>query len=303
METEYIKCDLCGKNDTVLFFTENNYNVVRCRNCGLVYVNPRPKIKDLENWYSNTTEEYSGYINYYEQRQTHHIFKANRLLNEIKYFKNAPGRLLEIGCGGGFFLDSAKTLGWECTGIDPTEKFVNYARQQLGLDNVVKGVFELYYFPDNYFDVIVMFDVLSHIFSPTAVLTKVNKILKEDGLFVFSTGNGADFNKKEDLKIWGEQWSTPDHLYHLSEQLIYKYLDKTNFNMLKLKKFDTLERIFLPESLIQKSDSILKNLIKTILIKSSVLVNLAKFLLQRYYYSLLNRTPHYSLVTYATRKI
>lgn len=144
-----------------------------------------------------------------------------------------------------------------------------------------------------------MYNVLSHLYSPTKTLAEVGRILKNDGLFVLSTGNKGEFAKKENGEILGERWQTPEHLYHFSEKTLNYLLDKTGFKVEKLEKLDVVDLIFLPENLIRPSPSMIKTRLKKILLRYSFLRNLTKSVMKRYYFW--GRTPCYSLTVYGVR--
>lgn len=129
-----VTCNLCQDDVCQHLFTVRSFNVVKCLNCGLVYLNPMPrpedisKIYDTEEYYS-ATESHDGltlgYPNYVMLKD-HLRFVADELLNPLKRVKK--GRLLDVGCGMGFMLSRFRELGWNTYGVDVSTYATEYAR-------------------------------------------------------------------------------------------------------------------------------------------------------------------------------
>src|SRR5258708_5599084 len=108
-------------------------------------------------------------------------------------FLPATGRnkisLLDIGCGNGFFLEKAKTMGiGHISGIEPGKKVVMQAkpdiRKHITVDYFRKGLYK-----ENSFDIISCFQTLDHIVDPNDFLQLVYKTLKKNGKILFVTHN------------------------------------------------------------------------------------------------------------------
>jgi 2-polyprenyl-3-methyl-5-hydroxy-6-metoxy-1,4-benzoquinol methylase len=108
-------------------------------------------------------------------------------LGLIKKYKSGT-TLLDIGCGEGFFLSNASQAGYTGKGIEISQNAAAYARKEFGLD-VKATSFEELRFPENYFDVITLWQVLEHVPYPLMVLKEVHRILKPGGLLATSTPN------------------------------------------------------------------------------------------------------------------
>src|SRR5262249_44992987 len=83
-----------------------------------------------------------------------------------------PGRLLEVGCAGGYFLQAARDRGWQPVGIEISEVAADYARQTLGLD-VRTGTLETVSLEPESFDAVFLGDVLEHVPDPVGTLRAV----------------------------------------------------------------------------------------------------------------------------------
>ena len=239
---EYVKCNLCDSDDAKLLFVKRGFNIVQCRKCGLIYVNPRPDVETLvkkvytKGYYlgRNTPEyeenigvrAYGDYIGMEKQIKTKFRIKLRRI---EKYEKGR--RLLDIGCAVGFFLEVAKENGWDVFGVELSEYASNYARER-GL-NVFTGDVTVTKFPDEYFDVITIWDVIANLQNPYTNLIEANRMLKQNGLIVISTGKINSIF----AKIRGINWEilAPEgHFFYFSEKTLRDMLDITGFKIVKI---------------------------------------------------------------------
>jgi len=225
---EYIKCILCDRDNTEPFLKENNYNAVKCKFCGLIYVNPRPSISEIKTIYESNDAITTNFYSFVKLKEKKILF-AKKDLKIVRKYKN-NGRILEIGSAAGYFLHTARSFGYEVYGLEINERFVKFSRDLMKLD-VRSGTILDCPFPDNYFDIIYMRNVLSHLSNPLQELKKVNSMLKSKGLFIFETGNAAELNPYYIEKLVG--LGLPEHLFHYSRENISQLLNKTNFHLIK----------------------------------------------------------------------
>ncbi|HXZ94740.1 MAG TPA: class I SAM-dependent methyltransferase [Dehalococcoidia bacterium] len=196
---EYRNCPSCGQNDFEVLFESNMRDCdfqevvetvymipggkygrhVKCRNCHLIYVNPIEKASKINQAYSQRKDGDAPII-----RETR-LTATESQLGLIKRYGNGT-RLLDVGCGEGFFLFNASKAGYTTKGIEISQDVAEYARSEFGLDVEAKP-FEELRFPENYFDVITLWQVLEHVPYPLMVLKEVKRILKPGGLLATST--------------------------------------------------------------------------------------------------------------------
>ncbi|HDK25832.1 MAG TPA: class I SAM-dependent methyltransferase [Candidatus Atribacteria bacterium] len=235
MNMEYIRCDLCGSDDTTLLFVgkdrmtykEGEFNVVKCNNCGLVYLNPRPTQTEISRFYS---EEYSPFksdknklIKYVERKI------AERDVKKIKKLINKNNiNILEIGCATGEYLSYLRDIGdGNVTGVEISPYAAEYARREHRL-NVITGTIFDGKFTDESFDVIIMKHVFEHVHNPSETLKEINRLLDKNGKFIFFVPNIHTIETKIFGKYW-HGWDVPRHLYDFNPETIKKLLNKTGF--------------------------------------------------------------------------
>ncbi|MBU4561235.1 methyltransferase domain-containing protein [bacterium] len=225
---EYVKCGLCGADDTRLVTIEDSFKIVRCKRCGLIYLNPRPKEEDLLEFYGDffSTDEKS--VSQWS-RLMGKVYKETKRNIEREY---SSGKLLDMGCGLGLFLKLWDPKKWELFGMDISKKAVEYAKSK-GL-NVREGSLEKAGFSNDYFDVITMFYVLEHLPNPLKVLKEVRRVLKKDGLLVVRTPQSISAERF--LKFFGVRrnlFHPPMHLYDFSTEILREFLLKAGFKRIK----------------------------------------------------------------------
>ncbi|EKQ52025.1 MAG: methylase involved in ubiquinone/menaquinone biosynthesis [Methanobacterium sp. Maddingley MBC34] len=239
---EYVECNLCGSKSSDIFFKGKDikykknglFTVVKCKECGLIYINPRPKQTVISSYYPDE---------YWEMDNDNGVMEAkikqiaHRFINKISYKMTIPpkkgGKILDIGCGDGKGLLKLKEEGWETYGVEISDLAAKYVREKYGL-NVFTGIVEDAGFEDEFFDAIILSHVIEHLSDPKTTLTEVNRILKNDGMFTISLPNVASFEAKYFKKYW-IGWDIPRHFYYFTPITIKSLLDKTGFDVLTIK--------------------------------------------------------------------
>jgi 2-polyprenyl-3-methyl-5-hydroxy-6-metoxy-1,4-benzoquinol methylase len=149
-------------------------------------------------------------------------------LGLIKKYKSGTS-LLDIGCGEGFFLSNASKAGYTTKGVELSQDAAAYARREFGLD--VEGKpFEEMQLPENYFDVVTMWQVLEHLPCPLTILEKVHSVLKPGGLLVLSTPDIGGIP----AKILQRRW------WNIRRLHINQFTTKTLMDMLKNAGFKNI---------------------------------------------------------------
>jgi 2-polyprenyl-3-methyl-5-hydroxy-6-metoxy-1,4-benzoquinol methylase len=188
---EQMSCIFCGTPSRDVAITEKGFTGVRCNNCNLIYISPRPNTAEVTHLY--TDEHAVLYADAQFQFDGFNRMEAARTLSKIKRYKTG-GSILELGPGGGFFLSEARNWGYEPYGVElnPVEaRWIN-GKLRIPCENAPLSANS---FNGKQFDIIYHKDVLSHLADPISVFCDMNRALKKDGLLVFETGNIADVHE------------------------------------------------------------------------------------------------------------
>ncbi len=229
---ELIPCDICGSTQFSTLSEWNNLSkVVQCDHCGLQFVNPMPNNEFLDQLYRQDGEEHSYYQNYTLERtdrKKSYNKQYHRRLRLIEKYSSGKGKLLDIGCGGGFFLKTAEERGWEPHGVDIVPGFVKFAREDLQLKNVHCRSLEELEYEKHFFDAIVLWDLIEHLPHPSNFLKTINRLLSPDGLLVIWTPNARNAAW---LKGQWYGYIPLQHLYFFSSATLNRTLQSAGFRM------------------------------------------------------------------------
>jgi SAM-dependent methyltransferase len=237
---EYTVCNLCGANnyqpllsgrDRMMGGAET-FQSVRCRSCGLIYLNPRPTLEEISQYYPADYEPFTRY--------DHTLSWLGRLGYRVSMNKKyriaghgvKHGKLLDAGCGRGDFLLWMENYGWEVYGLDLSPVAANVARKR-GLE-IFQGQLLDAPYPPASFDVITMWDVLEHVHDPLTNLKRVAELLKPGGRYTVTLPNpdGLDF------RLFGRNWTgldMPRHLYVYSRKPLTALLEKAGLSVVSYR--------------------------------------------------------------------
>lgn len=235
---EWTRCNLCGFDGTEPYREGYDwqlggselFRLVRCRRCGLVYLNPRPSPGEIGQYYPADYEPFTRSGDSHSGRLARWGYKRhlNKRCTTVMDRKGS-GRLLDVGCATGEFLARMKEYGWQVQGVEPSPAAAEIARQDYGLD-VRTGDLGQAYFPDRAFDAITLWDVLEHLHDPSAALTEIHRILDDDGLLILELPNPQSF----DASLFGPFWiglDMPRHLYVFPPAPLAAMLKQSGFRI------------------------------------------------------------------------
>lgn len=204
----------------------NNFKVLSCTICGLSRTDPPPYEDDV------TAEIYQDFSfnDAYKNPELWESFFIQMFKYANKYKPN--GKLLDIGCGSGFFINLARKKGYDTYGVELNKDAVNYGKNELNL-NIVNLDLESANFPSNYFDVVTCSQLLEHIAKPNELLLEINRILKKDGILMLEVPN---FNGLL-VRLWKDKWSgfQPQwHIWQFKPKSLRKLLNKNQFEAIHI---------------------------------------------------------------------
>jgi SAM-dependent methyltransferase len=231
---QLVDCAICGGRETQPVCDKFGYRIGRCVSCGLVYANPRAPREIILARYGPEYfwKEYLPALGVVDGHYDPTAFDARyAVLLQMLGARGNGRRLLEPGCGAGFFLKAAERAGWRVQGIELSEEASRFAREKLGLDITTHPVETLPLEPAS-FDVAAMFDVIEHLFDPGAVLSALARALVPGGTLVITTPN-FDAVSRQLLGIDWAVLSPLEHLYYFDEYSLRRLLDATGFTQVE----------------------------------------------------------------------
>ncbi len=241
-ESEVLKCPICfglidiSKFLREYFFENRSYKLYHCLNCDIQFWWPLEMKSDL--YEKEFLEMYSIMHKGRKKLSPHHR-------PFFKFFPIKKGKLLDIGCGDGVFLQYAREIGFDVYGIDLDKKSIEACKRNFGLENVYYSTlrdFGVFCKEEKLqFDVITFFEVLEHQNDPLEFIQLVKQILKPDGLIAGSVPN-RDRLFVEICRVDKVDFP-PHHFLWFSEKSIRKFLIRHGFQIKGLYpvKFNFIE--------------------------------------------------------------
>ena len=192
----HVVCNLCGQNDAQFLYRprQSPGPVVRCRNCGLVYVDLIEHPERLTSDDHDKTGDliYAAGTPVYQQLFLSEADVKRKLyaeiLDRIESVTGGAGTLLDVGSYLGLFMQTAAARSWQCKGIEPEHDAWQYAVQELGLD-VCLGTLDTCEFAPGSFDAVTMLQVLEHVLDPRKTLEDIYGLLRLGGILVVEVPN------------------------------------------------------------------------------------------------------------------
>ncbi|MCA9051698.1 MAG: class I SAM-dependent methyltransferase [Planctomycetaceae bacterium] len=181
-----------GENRQRVLFRSNGYPIVRCCDCGLVFVGEAEP--------AETTREFfrSEHITDRELTELHYVeWRRESLVREaelIRRLRPSGGRLLDVGAASGMFVRQFEgDARWSAEGVEPSHVSAQFAREQFGL-SVYTGFLDDQDFDADCFDVITSLDSFVCHRKPLQDLREMFRILKPGGLLAIEIG-GWNFRR------------------------------------------------------------------------------------------------------------
>jgi len=228
---ERVACDLCESTEARLVYrvrdtnygTSGEFNIVQCNVCQLVYLNPRPESSRYLEIYPEATYDPFRALEHKARSNVTQCTRARRLTQMI-----GTGRVLDVGCGTGLFLQAMRAEGWGCVGVEPSPRASEFARTHLQLDVRQGTIFDVDV--AQAFDLITFWDVLEHTPSPRAVLLRAHRLLISRGYLAISLPNWDSIERR----IFGAEWiafDAPRHFYHFAPATMRRQLALCGFQI------------------------------------------------------------------------
>lgn len=237
---ELTNCPLCSSDYHIMrfstqdyFFTNEQFFIFECNDCGHIFTNPQPNESDLGLFYN--TDQYLSHKEYPETL-VEKLYAFIRRINLNTKYRQATnelnlGNVLDYGCGRGDFLRLAKEKGWNTFGVEIDADARRYANERNGVN--VFSPSEESQIREGQMNLVAMFHVLEHIADLHSALAKYNRWLTNDGRLVLALPNPQSFDANYYGKYWAG-WDVPRHLHHFSKQSLIHLISQHGFRIQKI---------------------------------------------------------------------
>jgi len=237
-------CSVCEKKidtykefyfETTDYISEETFDIIKCRGCGVLYTDPCPQKEEMGNYYPE--EAYYGSQS--GERLISILEELNKGIALLKVRKisryKKKGVILDLGCGRGLLLSMLKARGWNCFGVEQSDELIRFITEKYGIE-MRKEDPEEWDFPEKKFDIVYIYHVLEHIPYPDEVLKEVRKIIKDDGILMV----GVPSTSSIQFKISRSKWyhlDVPRHMVHFNISNLTRLLEKYGFTVISTKDY------------------------------------------------------------------
>ena len=235
-------CELCGGVQKRTLHHIGGYDIQQCESCGFAHIQPFPARAARAAFYAGSEvaarkekkrrgplKRVAAFARHWLRKLSGRT-KGTVFLRELTRRLPAGSRVLDIGCGTGAFLATARTR-YQCTGIEISDDLAALARE-LGVE-VLVGDFCDYPFGDRRFDAVAMVSLLEHLHQPLAALRQCRALLAPGGLLLLKTVNHGGLNRR----LMGAKWSgyrPPDHLVYFDPASLTRALKTAGFRDIQI---------------------------------------------------------------------
>jgi SAM-dependent methyltransferase len=229
--------DMEGRDhDGPLVTRAKGYDVIACTACGFRHVVPLPEQTALESNYREAyyTQDKPNFLAHAgEDQEWSALASRDRLESFERLLSGEQRRILDVGCGPGFFLKLARERGWDIMGIEPSRQAAAHARG-LGID-VVEAFFDASAAATlGRFDVVHLNNVLEHVPNPIEIVNLAHSLLMPGGLICLNVPNDfTPFQRaaRESLAL-PEWWvAPPHHLNYFDFESLSRLISRAGFDL------------------------------------------------------------------------
>jgi 2-polyprenyl-3-methyl-5-hydroxy-6-metoxy-1,4-benzoquinol methylase len=235
------ECPVCGNSHFSPFLvckdylvSQQEFAIQQCETCGFRLTNPRPNDDSIGAYYKSEdyvshNDESKGLIN-----TAYHIVRNYTLRSKVKLINKlngGEGRILDVGCGTGAFLESCKTAGWEVVGMEPDLDARTIAQKKLQAE-IKPNLSALSRAKP--FDIISLWHVLEHIPDLNEVIPQLHKLLADKGTLLIAVPNSDSYDATNFKQYWAA-YDVPRHLHHFTPSTIRPLFQKHGFKLVDKK--------------------------------------------------------------------
>lgn len=214
--------------------TQEVFVLCSCTDCGFSFTQDFPQEKSIGKYYDASeyishTDTKKGIIN-----KLYHYARKIALRSKIKlvtsFTTTTDKSLLDVGCGTGYFIETALSRKWSVAGIEKSESVRKQVSDQLNIE--IQDADYLPHFKDSSKDAITMWHVLEHVENLNETMDQLYRILKNTGTAFIALPN----KKSVDALYYKAYWAAydiPRHLWHFSVSDFTKLANKHNFEVIE----------------------------------------------------------------------
>ena len=224
-------CAICGAISARELYTapdrlrnsEHHFVIACCDGCGVLRTLPDLSDDELAFYYPPDYWGGTPSLDWIRKSQAEKTDFLSRC-------EPRGGRILDVGCGAGFFLRALDPTTWDPFGVETGKAAADAAERAIGLGRIFNGTLLGSACEDAYFDVVTFWSALEHMNEPRANLVEARRIVKPGGTLIVQVPNAASYQ----ARWFGGDWfalDAPRHRYHFTPTTLARLLDETGFTV------------------------------------------------------------------------
>tara|TARA_Y100000031_G_C8181235_1_gene366598 strand:- start:194 stop:1126 length:933 start_codon:yes stop_codon:yes gene_type:complete len=233
--TVKVGCAVCGGKRERFLYRVDGYRLVRCRDCGLAFLNPRPSVKELDRFYDQYFQDQvdpdGKKRNYYAEKDVKLKAFYDEYLKLEGFLKRRKGKILDVGCAAGYFLESMPD-SWERYGVEYDKSCAREANKIPGVTVKAGSLLKAKYGKE-FFDVVALLQTIEHMPDPSENIAECSRILKKGGILYVTTPNFGSMTARV-FKANHRLITAPAHLYYFTPKTLGLLLKKHGFKVVKV---------------------------------------------------------------------
>lgn len=227
-----LACYICAGSRCYHYVRDKERSIFRCSDCGVFFVYPQPTPQELsrlydEGYYTGCKEENTGYKSYRAMSDWLVWIAEERMKIMLQNNPSLSGKVHDVGCATGEFLQVAMKRGFQASGCDLSESIVQGCRER-GLEVYATTIHGLPYGAST-FDAITFFDSLEHTLTPVRDIRRTWELLKPGGMCVVSTPNSSSLEFRLQRKRWQGFYTSREHLFLFNPGALRRFFCDNGF--------------------------------------------------------------------------
>jgi SAM-dependent methyltransferase len=223
-------CLLCGSSSVRASRIIKGYSIVDCADCGLRYVRDRVPEDEIMQYYQyeyfhDSGDPTNGYEDYFRIRTERERTFARHLKAILPLIRRREN-VLDIGCGSGYFLNACRPHFRRLSGVDVSPEALGRADASF---NLICSQFQAGLFPDGFADLIMLSDVVEHLYHPVEFLSQVKKALHPDGLVCAITPNRRSLLARVSGRRY-VSYKLPEHVSYFDPATLDRTFDEAGLH-------------------------------------------------------------------------
>ncbi len=219
-------CPVCLSSVFSAYGEKNDCSVIQCASCEYIFCHPRPTQEQLNKIYKGGDEEGAVNESFFPKassRRRRAFFNALKLRCYIR-----GKRTLDMGCGGGFFVDAARLMGGDSHGLDVNDHAIAYARRRFLKCQFHLGSFENFRGKIGGFDFVYSSEVIEHLNDVEDYMDFLSSLTRPNGV-VFITTPDIEWKGGAENPLEWDVFSPPIHIQFFSEKTLVRLFQRYGF--------------------------------------------------------------------------